>query len=110
MASHSDVAGVGNSVAASFAVADVIPRLDALLMVLKTCSGRQCTHPWESLFPDGEIASLADAMDQKYNDFFETKVERVKFDQCEKGYITESEGPMWTGGQVFGMNHEMAFE
>jgi N-acetylglucosamine-6-sulfatase len=95
----------------SSSVADLTLRLDALLMVLKTCSGRQCTHPWENLFPDGEVRSLADALDKRYHDFFATRMERVQFDKCEKGYIAESEGPMWSGAtHVYGMNHEMAVE
>ena len=72
-------------------------RLDALLMVLKTCKGRQCTHPWEALFPATQVATLADALDPRLDDFFEAKVSRVNFERCEKGYIAESEGPMWDG-------------
>ncbi|KAK5168216.1 uncharacterized protein LTR77_006785 [Saxophila tyrrhenica] len=98
------------AVASGATVARLTLRLDALLLVLKTCSGRQCTHPWETLFPRGEVQSLADALDQRYEDFFETQVDTVQFEKCEKGYIAESEGPVWSGSQVYGMNHEMAFE
>lgn len=88
----------------------LVHRLDALLMVLKTCVGRQCTHPWDSLFPNGEVKTLLEAVDPAYDDFFETKVEKVAFEKCERGYIADSEGPTWTDSQVYGMVHEIAFE
>lgn len=88
----------------------LVHRLDALLMVLKTCVGRQCTHPWEVLFSNGEVKNLYDAVAPEYDEFFETKVERVAFEKCEKGYIAESEGPVWNGSQVYGMVHEMSFD
>lgn len=85
-------------------------RLDALLMVLKTCTGRQCTHPWTTLFPGGGVQSLGDALKRRYDDFFQTRVSKVRYDRCEKGYIAASEGPVWSSAQAFGMEHEIAFE
>ena len=52
----------------------LINRLDALLMVLKTCRGRQCTHPWETLFPHGDVKILSDALDHRYDAFFAAKI------------------------------------
>ncbi|KIW77304.1 hypothetical protein Z517_09750 [Fonsecaea pedrosoi CBS 271.37] len=71
----------------------LISRLDSLVMVLKTCKGRTCTHPWETLHPHGEVGNLQDALDARYDDFYELQQERVRFEKCEKGYILESEGP-----------------
>lgn len=88
----------------------LIHRLDALLLVLKTCDGRQCTHPWQSLFPYGEVHCLSDALDSKFDEFFEQRVERVRFDRCEKGYIFESEGPMWSDKLAYRMTEEMAYD
>ena len=79
-------------------------------MVLKTCEGRQCTHPWESLFPSGEVRSLYDALDSNFDDFFKQRVERVQFEKCEKGYIPESEGPIWTNKMAYFMTEEMAYD
>lgn len=79
-------------------------------MVLKTCSGRQCTHPWESLFPDGQVRSLSDALDAKYDHFFAQNLERVRFDRCEKGYIVESEGPTWHDKLAYFMTEEVAYD
>ncbi|EXJ70853.1 arylsulfatase [Cladophialophora psammophila CBS 110553] len=71
----------------------LISRLDSLVMVLKTCKARSCTHPWESLHPDGDVDNLQDALDARYDDFYELHQQRVRFEKCEKGYILESEGP-----------------
>ena len=88
----------------------LIHRLDALLMVLKTCKERQCTHPWETLFPEDILRYLGDALDPSFEDFFEREVSNVKFQMCEKGYNAESEGPMWDGKQVYGLVDEVAAE
>jgi hypothetical protein len=37
---------------------DLIPRLDALMMVLKSCKGDTCRKPWTALHPSGDVASL----------------------------------------------------
>ena len=94
----------------SASLAQLVNRLDALLMVLKTCKGRQCTHPWELLFPTGNVKSLADARDPKFDSFFEESLEKVKFERCEKGYVAESEGPVWTSSQAYGMFDEVAID
>jgi arylsulfatase A-like enzyme len=87
----------------------LIARLDALLMVLKTCRARACTHPWEVLHPpvvdvddvvgDGggggggqQVRSLAEAMAEEYDEFYASQ-QKVAYGKCEKGYILESEGP-----------------
>jgi N-acetylglucosamine-6-sulfatase len=36
---------------------------------------------------------LHDALDSRYNGFYEIQQERVQFEKCEKGYILDSEGP-----------------
>lgn len=87
----------------------LIHRLDALLMVLKTCAGHQCQNPWQALFPGEAVNNLREALDPTYDHFFEHEMARVRFDNCEKGYIAESEGPIWDGKQVYGMHQEVAF-
>jgi hypothetical protein len=72
----------------------VLPRLDALLMVTKSCKGHTCTHPWEVIHPQGDVATLADALDERFDAFYLNEVaSRIKFEKCELGYIVESEGP-----------------
>ncbi|RMJ21834.1 Arylsulfatase, partial [Aspergillus sp. HF37] len=49
----------------------LVPRLDALLMVLKSCKGNTCIKPWGILHPDGSVQSLTDSMDERYDKFYE---------------------------------------
>ncbi|KAI7494001.1 Arylsulphatase [Hortaea werneckii] len=90
----------------------LISRLDTLLIVLKTCKGRQCTHPWEVLHPGGDVRDLHDALNSEFDHFYEGQQQRVYFEKCEKGYIAESEGPdgpkIWGEGGVGVMWDEMA--
>lgn len=67
-------------------------RLDALLMVLKSCKAKSCTDPWSVVHPRGDVRSLRDAMNAKYDDFY-GRQPKVAFSKCEEGYIIESEGP-----------------
>ena len=72
----------------------LLARLDSLILVLKTCKARECTHPWEVLHPDGQVKDLHDALHERFDDFYEVQQKRVSFSKCEKGYILESEGPI----------------
>ncbi|PPJ57714.1 hypothetical protein CBER1_00089 [Cercospora berteroae] len=83
----------------TFTIGKLLDRLDTLTMVLKTCKGRSCTHPWEVLHPAQDVRSLKDAMNDRYDGFY-AQQQNVKFDRCEKGYILESEGPVY-GGEVW---------
>lgn len=85
-------------------------RLDALLMVLKTCKGDVCVHPWKVMFPDGSVSSLKDAMDHKYDQFF-TSIPKIDFAGCAQGYIRALEGPGQDLGNVsaYDPNHAHMF-
>jgi arylsulfatase A-like enzyme len=85
-----------DAVLSSVSLDRLLPRLDALLMVLKTCKARQCTHPWEVLHPHDTVRDLEQAMDARYDEFYAAQA-KVAFDRCEKAYIPESEGAMWVG-------------
>ncbi|KAJ4304829.1 hypothetical protein N0V90_000357 [Kalmusia sp. IMI 367209] len=70
-------------------------RLDALILTLKTCRGaKACTEPWETLLPGADVYTLAEAMDEKYDEYF-AGLPKIEFDRCEEGYIADAEGPMW---------------
>lgn len=74
-------------------LAPVVNRLNALMMVLKSCQGDSCREPWSLLHPDDpNVDSLASALDARFDEFYEVQP-RVRFDNCELGYIRESEGP-----------------
>ncbi|SMY28856.1 unnamed protein product [Zymoseptoria tritici ST99CH_1A5] len=78
----------------------LIPRLNTLLMVLKTCKQRQCTHPWSTVHPAGDIHSLRDTLDPQFDEFYAGQ-EEVAFGWCEKGYISEAEGAVWNDVQAY---------
>ncbi|KAL7938806.1 alkaline-phosphatase-like protein [Trichoderma chlorosporum] len=71
---------------------NVVDRLDALMMVLKSCKQQSCSHPWKSLHPSGDVQNFYDALSAGYDEFYSEQV-KVSFTSCEGGYIVESEGP-----------------
>lgn len=72
-------------------LSDVVARLDALLMVLKTCIGIECTKPWLQIHPQGDVENLKDALDETYDGFYSSQP-KVSFSACKLGYIIEFEG------------------
>ncbi|CAD0092287.1 unnamed protein product [Aureobasidium vineae] len=69
----------------------VIYRLDALLLVLKTCKGQTCINPWASLHPSGSVETLLEALNPEFDAFYQ-KYPKVGFSSCELGYIPSAEG------------------
>ena len=67
-------------------------RLDTLLMVLKSCKGQVCVNPWKTVHPLGNVRSLKDAMDPKYDDFYASQPQ-ISFSECAMGYFPYLEGP-----------------
>lgn len=92
-----------------YTVGRVRPRLDALLLLLKDCKGRQCTHPWGSYFPAGEVRNLKQALNPAYNAFF-ASLAKVDLEECTQGYIPEDEGPGWNESQVYTIVDEVWLE
>ncbi|CEL11050.1 hypothetical protein ASPCAL14157 [Aspergillus calidoustus] len=79
----------------------LLNRLDALLLVLKSCAGVTCIKPWAELHPDGSVESLSDALSPKYDSFYES-LPKVSYSVCEDGYIVVAEGPQWGDFEVAG--------
>lgn len=79
----------------------IIPRLDALMMVLKSCDGDACREPWRQLHPGGRVQNLTAALDQSYDGFYKRQP-KVSFSSCANGYLVSEEGPQkvnaYTGG------------
>lgn len=71
--------------------AELMIRLDALLLVARRCKTNSCRNPWSELFPNGEVNSLRGAMDAKYDIFF-TSQPRISFQNCKPGYHIDNEG------------------
>ncbi|ROV99828.1 hypothetical protein VSDG_02972 [Cytospora chrysosperma] len=82
----------GNTVSAEHQ--RVANRLNALLMVTKSCEQERCRDPWAWLKPtdDTTLVSLAQAMDSAYDDFF-ANFQKVNFDTCMNIQKVENEGP-----------------
>ncbi|KAI1092286.1 Arylsulphatase [Rostrohypoxylon terebratum] len=110
--SPSPSSALKSTLAAGHAPQKIAARLDALLLVLKTCSGKRCQHPWSSLHPDGTVRSLADALAPRYDAFYvdNQEVASVKYAYCANGFIPEAEGPTWEdSGRAFGGEGEYGY-
>jgi N-acetylglucosamine-6-sulfatase len=70
----------------------IVNRLDALLLVLKSCKGWECIDPWAVLHPRGNIKTLKDALASDFDTFYHEQP-KVSYSKCELGYIKDSEGP-----------------
>lgn len=68
----------------------ILPRLDALIMVLKTCKDDVCTHPWRTLHPNGKVNDLEQALDKEFDRFYKDQP-KMWFSSCQKAYIAEEE-------------------
>ncbi|SCZ95918.1 BZ3500_MvSof-1268-A1-R1_Chr8-1g09882 [Microbotryum saponariae] len=75
-------------------------RLDALLLVLKTCVGEVCKRPWKEIFPQGNVGSLKEALDEKFDQYFR-QLPKVAYSRCELGYLRELEYPFWSRDLAF---------
>ncbi|RAL04843.1 sulfatase family protein [Aspergillus ibericus CBS 121593] len=83
-----------------YPISHIISRLDALLLVLKSCQGSTCIYPWKELHPAGDVHSLRDALEGRFDHFYADQV-KVQFGWCELGYLLEAEGvqyPLVYGG------------
>lgn len=77
----------------------VVDRLDALMMVLKSCKERSCVDPWGSLHPKGSVETLADALSPRFDKFYKDQT-KFEYEQCAGGYFPGLEGPQ--AFKVFG--------
>lgn len=82
-----------NITLSNYSITAVSSRLDALLLVLKSCKGTDCIQPWLVLHPQGNVNDLNDALSSEYDDFYEEQQSKVSFSECELGYIISAEGP-----------------
>ncbi|KAG2175458.1 hypothetical protein INT43_001105 [Umbelopsis isabellina] len=69
-----------------------INRLDALLLVLKSCKAESCRNPWKILHEQDKIGSLPQALSKDLDDFYAT-LPKVKYDHCTGYYDYENEAP-----------------
>lgn len=76
----------------------VAHRLNALLMVTKSCEQDRCRDPWAQLAPPAAngttLTSLAAAMDAAYDGYF-AGFEKVAFDTCVAYQDADNEAPFF---------------
>lgn len=78
------------------AVAD---RLNGILLVTKACEQDSCRDPWKTLHQDGSVRNLADALDQKYDDYY-ASLPRVAFGRCLPSLVPSNEEPYFPGFEI----------
>lgn len=73
-----------------------LTRLNAILMITKSCEKGSCRDPWAVLeLPSGEkLSSFEEAMSPSYDDFFDA-FPRVTFQQCLQVQSAENEAPFY---------------
>jgi hypothetical protein len=76
-------------------IKSIAARLDSLLLVLKSCKGETCVHPWRSLHPAGSVETLEDALSPRFDEFYLQQQVRIEYNRCEFGYILDAEGPQF---------------
>ena len=76
-----------------YSIPALTSRLDALLLVLKSCKASSCYDPWLELHPWGDVTSLPEAMNPNFNYFYEKQQPKVAFSECQLGYLVGAEGP-----------------
>ncbi|KIY53242.1 putative arylsulfatase, partial [Fistulina hepatica ATCC 64428] len=69
-------------------------RLNGLLLVTKSCSQATCRNPWLALHPSGTVTSLPDAMNDSYDDFYNS-LPQVSFQTCLDYQLISNELPLY---------------
>lgn len=71
----------------------LVNRLDALLVVLKSCRAETCRDPWSILHPnDDSVKTLKDALHEKYDAHY-TQFKKVEFQECLDYHFAANELP-----------------
>ncbi|KAF2108786.1 alkaline-phosphatase-like protein [Lophiotrema nucula] len=100
-ANHKNAYNSGNTKLSGFDIKSLLPRIDALLLVLKSCKGNTCTQPWKELHQDGTVKNLRDAMDATYDEYYNNLHDKfkVRFNKCYNNATIDisAEGPQWQG-------------
>jgi N-acetylglucosamine-6-sulfatase len=74
----------------------LIHRLDALLLVTKSCAQGSCRDPWMHLQPphtSSKIQNLPQAMNASFDTFFHSGLPCVQFNKCMDYQFVPNEGP-----------------
>ena len=76
----------------------VLYRLDALLLVLKSCKHEGCRKPWKQLHPNAQVNTLLEALDERWDEKYKN-LDKVNYKKCYKNgtYKKKDEGNQWGG-------------
>lgn len=85
----------------------VSSRLNALLMVMKSCEADTCRDPWSVIQPpqaDGawRVSCLSEALDPAYDDFF-AGIPEVTIAECVQYQLASNERPFYPPEAEFGL-------
>lgn len=96
----------------------LLTRLNALLLATKSCADQTCRNPWKLLQPEEErrgqivddaasltITCLDQAMDSKYDTFFNTSFPDVAFQECRELQDIDNERPYLPENPGLGMKY-----
>ncbi|KAI1846284.1 hypothetical protein JX265_010871 [Neoarthrinium moseri] len=92
------------------AIQRVKSRLNALLMVMKSCETETCRNPWNVIQPPKPntarschaVSSLGDALDPAYDDFFAT-IPEVNIAECVQYQYAPNETPFYPPEAQYGL-------
>ena len=87
----------------------LLHRLDALMLVLKTCIGKACADPYSELLSHRSqrlgTSGFADLLDPDLDEYF-ARLPKVSFKACDLGYHRALEQPEWEDALGQGMSQE----
>ncbi|KAK6222882.1 hypothetical protein LQW54_000692 [Pestalotiopsis sp. IQ-011] len=99
-----------NGTIAGWDITSLTARLNGLLLTSKTCKGKVCTRPWNTLHPQGDVQNLRDALGPGHDDFYESRQHAVTFSECALGQILAVEGALEPLSYVFTGQREARWE
>lgn len=83
-------------------------RLDALLLVLKSCEGEVCRNPWLAFTDDitgkhlPQFDTLELSLDPHLDEYF-SQLPKVQFSACIQSQVVENERPFFPEGAAEGL-------
>ncbi|KAI6353671.1 hypothetical protein MCOR31_011668 [Pyricularia oryzae] len=86
----------------------LMTRLNALLLVIKSCEGDVCRAPWQAFANDTALAGLPsfstldDALDPRLDDYF-ASLPGVHFDACLQAQVVANEWPFYPEAAAEGL-------
>ncbi|KAF2144358.1 uncharacterized protein K452DRAFT_344391 [Aplosporella prunicola CBS 121167] len=89
------------------AIQRVLSRMNALLMVGKSCAESSCREPWSVLQPPNAppgqpVLNLEEALNPDYDEYY-SAIPQVKIEECLGYQFTPNEGPFFPSGAEEGL-------